>query len=209
MKKVMFLLVALFIGLVSVNAMTESELEAKLTNDVDRTVEKAITNLTIQENLLELDRLEAMDGCTLACQGRAEVVKYLRIDVLHEVRVEGAQLVERVELPNGARRVFPHDHRQFAHMLGVNVLPELAGGFRLVVDAVEDIAERMAVCAVPISVPKHDPGICTAEINAHNPVVLAFRSQAVLVGLAFLVDGGVVCIENVLLEGVFSKVIVG
>jgi hypothetical protein len=31
MKKVMFLLVALFIGLVSVNAMTESELEAKLT----------------------------------------------------------------------------------------------------------------------------------------------------------------------------------
>ena len=31
MKKIMFFLVALFIGLVSVNAMTESELEAKLT----------------------------------------------------------------------------------------------------------------------------------------------------------------------------------
>jgi hypothetical protein len=40
----------------------EKQLEAKLTNDVDRTVEKAITNLTIQENLLELDRLEAMQN---------------------------------------------------------------------------------------------------------------------------------------------------
>ena len=92
-------------------------------------------------------------------------------------------------------------------MIQVDGLPQLRDSLGLVVDALEDLAERCGEVAVEVDVAEHDPRILSAHGRARDAVARA-HLDAPLVGGALDVVGRVVGLIDVGFEGVRREVVV-
>lgn len=135
------------------------------------------------------------------------VVENFRVDVLEEVRVESAKLVEGVELVDHAGGVGAHDHVELLDVLDVEVFPELVCGLRPVVLRLEDLDELLRERAVEVHVAEHVPGIGSADGNLHNAPV-GTRGHAPFLRGPLGVLCGIVGLEYIRLEGVLREVVV-
>ena len=154
-----------------------------------------------------LERVEVADVRLLTAQGFHDVIEDLGVDVLHEEGVEGAQLVDRIELVDDAVRVAADHHVEGLDVVQVDGLPQLRHGLGQGVDALEDLAECRGEVAVEVDVTEHDPRIASAHGRARDAVARA-HLDAPLVGGALDVVRRVVGLVDVGLEGVGREVVV-
>ena len=155
-----------------------------------------------------LERVEARDVRLAATQRLRDVVEDLGVHVLDELGVEGADLVDRVELVDHALGVAAHDHVELLDVLDVDRLPQLGSRLGQVVDRLEDAPEGGGEGPVEVDVAQHDPGVGAPDLDVRDPIARA-GGDAPLLGGALDVLGRVVGLVDVRLEGVVREVVVG
>ena len=126
-----------------------------------------------------LEGVEVADLRLGAAQRRGDGVEHLRVDVLHEHRVEAPDLVDRVELVDHPRRVAPDDHVELLDVVEVDRLPQQGSGPGQIVDLLQDPGEGGGEGAVEVGVAEHGPGVAPPDRRAGDAVTYSDRKSVV------------------------------
>ena len=156
-----------------------------------------------------VERAHLGDVLAAALQRAADVVEDGRVDVLHEVGVEGAEVAQVVELVDRVLvEHLPREHVQLVDVLDEDGLPQLALSLGQVVLVVEDVEVVLGEGLVQVGGTLHAPGVVAVPAGGDDEVVGA-ELEGLLGAFAACPHGGAVRAVFIAAEEVLLVVLVG
>ena len=143
-----------------------------------------------------------------ATQYRNNVVEDGRLNVLKEQRVEFTQLIQGIELKNGARFTAVDYHFQLFNVVKIDGLPKLVCRGWIIVFRFENFHETLGKRAIEVRMANHVPGVAPTDFNRSDQVVIIGLNAPFFGGAAGQL-GRIACFPFVRRERIHGEVIVG